>query len=195
MATVPLAPLPFVPDAPVAPLTAEEYGRLVLSGRTELARGRVIELNIPRPRHGLVCRNVFRLVDGFVHRNDLGYVFPNDTGFITRRGPDSVRGPDVSFYSYARIPKGQVPDRYSDIAPELVFEILSPTDRWRDVLEKVVEYLDAGVVAVCVLDPQRVTAYVNPVDQAGLVVRSDESLSFPEILPGFSATVSEFFAA
>ncbi len=175
-------------------LTADEYGRLASTTRTELVRGKVIGLNIPRPRHGLICRNVIRLVDGFVHRNDLGYVFPNDTGFVTRRDPDSVRGPDVSFYSYARIPKGRVPDRYAEVAPELAFEVLSPTDRWRDVLEKVVEYLDAGVTAVCVLDPQRETATVNPIDEAGRVFRRDESLTFPDVLPGFTATVAEFFA-
>ena len=175
-------------------LTAEEYADLSLPGPTELVLGRVIELNQPRPRHGLVCRNVFRKIDRFVSDRDLGYVFPNDTGFITHRRPDSVRGPDVCFFSYARMPKGQVPDSYPEVAPELVFEVLSPTDRWRDVLEKVVEYLDAGVLIVCVLDPERETAQINPARRAGNILTGDDELAFPEILSGFGVKVSELFA-
>ncbi|HEX6985936.1 MAG TPA: Uma2 family endonuclease [Planctomycetaceae bacterium] len=174
-------------------LTAEEYADLSLPYPSELVRGRVTALNQPRPRHGFVCANVFRLIDRHVSRYDLGYVFPNDTGFITRRGPDSVRGPDVCFYSYARLPKGRLPDGYPEVAPELAFEVISPSDRWRDVLEKVVEYLDAGVLAVCVLDPQRQTAHVNPAERAGNMLTRDDELSFPEILPGFSVRVSDLF--
>jgi Uma2 family endonuclease len=175
-------------------LTAEEYAELSLPVRTELVRGKVVEVNQPRPRHGLFCRNVIRALDGFVAKHDLGYVFPNDTGFLTRRGPDTVRGPDVCFYSYARMPKGQVPETYTDVAPEIVFEVVSPSDRWRDVLEKVVEYLDAGVLAVCVLDPEQESAHVNTVQKVGEVLSGDDSLTFEEILPGFSVRVSDLFA-
>lgn len=175
-------------------LTAEEYAALSLGYPTELVRGRIVELNQPRPRHGLVCGNVYWIVREFVSRHDLGYVFPNDTGFITRREPDSVRGPDVCFYSYAKIPKGRLPEGYPEVAPELVFEVISPSDRWRDVLGKVVEYLDAGVLAVCVLDPQRETAHVNPAEQAGNMLSREEELAFPEILPEFAVKVSDLFA-
>lgn len=175
-------------------LTAEEYAELSLPVRTELVRGRIIEVNQPRPRHGLVCRNVIRVLDRFVAEKDLGYVFPNDTGFLTRRGPDTVRGPDVCFYTYARMPKGQVPNSYSDVAPEIVFEVVSPSDRWRDVLEKVVEYLDAGVLAVCVLDPGQETAHINTVQKVGAVLSGDDTLTFEEILPGFAVRVSDLFA-
>ena len=77
--------------------------------------------------------------------------------------------------------------------PELVFEVISLSDRWRDVLEKVVEYLDAGVLAVCVLDPRRKSAYVNPAESTGNMLTGDDELTFPEILPGFFVRVSELF--
>lgn len=176
-------------------LTAEEFSELSLPYPTELVCGKVIRLNVPRPKHGLVCGNVYAVVRDFVRKKKLGYVFPNDTGFITRRGPDSVRGPDVSFYSYARLPKDQLPDTYPETAPELVFEVLSPTDRWSDVLKKVVEYLDAGVLAVCILDPQQKTVHVNPAERAGNMLVHEQVLDFPEILPGFAVRVAELFAA
>ena len=32
--------------------------------------------------------------------HDLGHVLSNDSGVITERDPDTVRGADISFYSY-----------------------------------------------------------------------------------------------
>lgn len=176
-------------------LTAEEYAELSLPVRTELIRGKVVEVLWSLPRKSLVCGQVFRLLDDFVRPYGCGYVFPNCTGFLTRRGPDTVRGPDVCYYSYARMPKGQVPNTYTDVAPEIVFEVVSPSDRWRDVLEKVVEYLDAGVLVVCVLDPEQETAHINTVQKVGEVLSGDDTLTFEEILPGFSVRVSEIFAS
>ena len=39
-------------------------------------------------------------------RADLGRVVTNDSGIVTQRDPDTVRGADVAYYSYARLPKG-----------------------------------------------------------------------------------------
>ena len=58
----------------------------------------------------------------------------------------------MSFYSYARMPRGPLPRGYLDVVPELVFEVRSPTDRWSKMLVKVSEYLEAGVTVVCLVD-------------------------------------------
>src|SRR5438128_2000297 len=82
-------------------LTAEEYARVPDRGvPTELVRGKIIEMPPPYPYHGLVCLKVGRLVGDYVEEHDLGYVLFNDAGVVTERGPDTVRGADISFYSY-----------------------------------------------------------------------------------------------
>ncbi len=48
----------------------------------------------------------------------------NDAGVITERDPDTVRGADVAFYSYRRVPKDAEPEGYPDAIPEFVFEVL-----------------------------------------------------------------------
>ena len=70
---------------------------------------------------------------------------------------DSVRGGDVVFYSYTRLPRGPIPEGYLEVVPELVFEVRSPSDRWAKITAKVGEYLDAGVLVACVLDPAKAT--------------------------------------
>jgi Uma2 family endonuclease len=129
----------------------------------------------------------------YVDDRDIGHVVCNDSGVITERGPDTVRGADIAFYSYARVPKGPFPDRYLDTPPELVVEVLSPSDRWPNVLRKVAEYLDAGVTVVVVLDDQRRQAQVYPADGATRLLDADEELTVPDLLGDFRVRVGRFF--
>jgi len=117
----------------------------------------------------------------------------NDSGIITERDPDTVRGADVAFYSYGRIPRGPLPPGYLPVPPELVFEVRSPTDRWRDVLAKVVEYLDAGVSVVCVLDPGTETVLLYRDDRPNEVIPAEGELTIPEVLGDFRVPVRRFF--
>ncbi|CAN5899232.1 Uma2 family endonuclease [soil metagenome] len=175
-------------------LTAEEYGHLPDPGfPTELFRGRIVKMTVPGPRHGQVCCKVARLVGNFVEEHDLGHVVSNDSGILTERDPDTVRGADVAFYSYARYPKGPLPKNYTPAVPELVFEVRSPSDRWAKVVKKVGEYLDAGVLVVCVLDPDARSAHLYPADRPVQVLSEDQEWSLPEILGAFRVPVGQFF--
>jgi Uma2 family endonuclease len=177
-------------------VTAEEYRLLPDNGRpTELVRGKIVPMNMPAPRHGEICALIVRLVGSFVHEKGLGRVVCNDSGVVTERHPDTVRGADVAYYSYsyARAPKGPLPEGYLSVAPELLFEVRSPGDRWRNILAKVVEYLDAGVNVVCVLDPVPPTIHSYSADQPTRVVAGDEEFTVPEGLGDFRVPVRLFF--
>jgi len=176
-------------------LTAEEYRLLPDNGRpTELIRGRVVEMNMPAPRHGYICAIITEALSSFVRQHDLGRVMSNDSGVITHRGPDTVRGADVCYYSYTRLPKGPLPEGYLPVTPGLVFEVRSPTDRWSQVLTKVGEYLNAAVLIVCVLDPQTETLTVYHADEIQRVLTADDELSLPDLLgPDFRVPVRRFF--
>ena len=142
-------------------LTAEEFAQRPDPGYSEeLVRGRIVPMPMPKPRHGEICNRVGRILGDCAEDRDLGRVLSNDTGVITERGPDTVRGADISFYSFARVPKGPLPDRYLDTPPDLVVEVLSPSDRWPKVLAKVAEYPDAGTTIVLVLDDPRRLAHL-----------------------------------
>ena len=160
----------------------------------ELVRGRIVTMNVPAPRHGHFCALICRLVGNYAEdEKDLGRVMTNDSGVVTERGPDTVRGPDVSFYSYKRVPKGALPDGYLDVAPEIVFEVRSPTDRWSETGAKVNEYLNGAVLAVCVLDPrtESITVYDN--DGPPRVFYKGDTLTLPDILPGFEMAIARLF--
>ena len=175
-------------------LTAEEYEKLPDTGaHTELVRGRVIEMNMPAPRHGQICWKVANLVGNYAEGNGLGHVLINDTGVITQRGPDTVRGADIAYYSYARVPRGPLPPGYLTVVPELVFEVRSPTDRWSRMFAKAAEYLDAGVSVVCILDQMSERAIVCRAEEPPATPQRDDELHLPDILGDFRAAVRRFF--
>ncbi len=148
---------------------------------------------MPKPRHGQICGQAYYLLRNHIDAQSLGHLLSNDSGVITQRGPDTVRGADISFYSFARVPKGPLPDRYLEVAPDLVVEVLSPSDHWPKVLGKVAEYLDAGTTVVLVLDDERRMAHVYRADGAPRLLDAEAELTFPDLLGDFRVRVSRFF--
>ncbi|MBI1901092.1 MAG: Uma2 family endonuclease [Planctomycetia bacterium] len=159
---------------------------------TELVRGKIVTLTFPGFQHGCVCSRISQLLGNCVEDRDLGHVLRR-TGVITTRNPDSVRGADVSFYSYSRLPKGKAPAGYAPLPPDLVFEVLSADDRWPDVLAKVAEYLKVGVLTVCVVDPETETVTVYAPNKPPLALSSTEELRLPAPLAGFAVPVKKLF--
>jgi Uma2 family endonuclease len=174
-------------------LTAEQFAERPDPGYPEeLVRGRIVPMSVPDRRHGQICSNTLFLIRSHVDAHDLGHVLCNDSGVITERGPDTVRGADVAFYSYNRLPRGPLPRTYGPEVPELVVEVQSKGDKWPKVLAKVVEYLSAGVSAVVVLDDDHRQAHIFTADD-NRVLGPDDELTFPELLPGFAVAVRRFF--
>jgi Uma2 family endonuclease len=175
-------------------VTISEFAAIQREDRQqELVKGKVVEMNLPKPKHGFICAEIAAILREFVKPRKLGRVFCNDSGVITERDPDSMRGPDVGYYSYSQVPPGEVADEYFDVVPELAFEVVSPDDVWARILEKVAEYLDAGVKVVCVADPRNKTVQVHRADRPVQHVNSDDELTLPDVLPGFACKVWQCF--
>ena len=175
-------------------LTAEKYAQLPDNGRpTELVRGRVIEMNVPTPWHGYVCSNISGILRAFVKERDLGRVMGNDSGVVTERDPDTVRGADVCYYSYARLPKGPLPKKYLSVVPELVFEVRSPDQGWKQLQAKAIEYIQAGVSVACVADPAKLRVRVYRPEDDPSVLNADDLLNLSDVLPGFEVLVAKLF--
>ena len=148
---------------------------------------------MPFPKHGKVCAMIAYLIMEQALKQDLGHVMSNDSFVKTRSGPDTVRGPDVSFYSYDRLPRGEVPEGLLAVAPDLVVEVRSPSDKWTGIFAKVSEYLEAGVRVVVVLDEASTSASVYRADELQHTFHNGDELTVPEVLPGFAVAVRRLF--
>jgi Uma2 family endonuclease len=174
-------------------MTAEEFGQRPDPGYPEeLVQGRIVAMPPPDRRHGIICNKAGRILGDFAEEHDLGHMM-NGSGVITKRDPDTVRGADVAYYSYARLPKGPLPAGYGPEVPELVIEVRSSNDSWRDTQIKIGEYLKAGVLKVIVLDPRSRKAHVYSVDDEPAVLGPEDELTIPDLLGDFRVAVHRFF--
>lgn len=172
-------------------ITAQEFFALPDSEPCELVCGKVVTMNPPGWRHGNIAGWIMGRLAQYLDRINLGRL--SSCGVITEREPDTVRGADVCFYSYTRLPREVEPDDYPELPPEIIWEVLSPGNRWKDVLAKVSEYLEAGVLQVCIVDPKRrcfVTYYPDRPDET---INEDDIWRAEEILPGFELPVKRVF--
>ncbi len=176
-------------------ITAEEFARMPDppdGSQQELVQGVIITMPPPGGRHGACCSRINRRLASFVEDNNLGTVFAHDTGFITERDPDSVRGPDVSFWSREKLP--EIPDGYIEVAPDLIVEVISPGDRYTRVQKKVNEYLEKGVRLIWVVDPEDRSIAVFRDGQKPRVLSENEVLTGEDVLSGFTCRIADLFA-
>jgi Uma2 family endonuclease len=140
-------------------------------------------------RHGLVCVRLAALLHAFAKERGLGEVVDSSTGFRLPGG--NVRLPDVAFVAKGRFAEGQDLDRFAPLSPDLAIEVLSPDDRPRYVLDKVGEYLEAGVRLVWVIDPRRRAATVYRAMSDARNIGPDDCLEGEDVLPGFRCRLAD----
>jgi Uma2 family endonuclease len=180
------------PMTAAAPMTAEELLRLNLPDkRTELVRGRLVVREPAGAPHGKVAMRIGWAISGHVYQHALGETYAAETGFTLRRGPDTVRAPDVAFVARERthLCTGR---GFPDLAPDLAVEVLSPDDRPGEVLEKVGDWLTAGCRLVWVVDPTRRSGTVYRADGTIALLGGREAFDGEDVLPGFRGELSGF---
>ena len=183
-----------MPTAAPESMTEDEFFTRYGNSRHELIDGVPVELPMPGLDHGFICNWFAFYLTQYAISRDCGRVAINDTLVRIRENPLTLLGPDVGYFSYGRVPKGQVTRGASPVPPELAIEVRSPSEPWGEVITKVGLYLGVGVTAVVVLDAatKSVAVYRAPLGQQ--VFGADAELTIPDVLPGFAVPVSRFFA-
>ena len=195
MSTAVQSALSSTPLPPQGLMTEDEFlERHGGENNTELIDGVVVRYPTPGSKHGRACTKLSTRLDTFTEENRLGRVVNCDTFVRVKINPPRVRGADVAYLSFAKWPEHlEFTDGPLPAAPELVGEVKSPSDTWPQVVLKVNDYLQAGVLIVLVLDPSKrtITAYRSGVEPTVFVV--GDILIIPDVLPGFSVPVASLF--
>lgn len=176
-------------------ITAEEFLRMpgpCDGSKVELVRGELVTVCRPGFRHGRRQGRIWGLLEQYGQSTGHGRAVVK-TGVVTQRGPDTVRGPDVSYWSAERLPLDQEPEGYPELAPDLGVEVLSPSNRMAKIREKMAEYFQRGVRMVWIVDPDDRTVAVYRSMDEGRVLHENATLSGEDVLPGFSCRVAELF--
>ncbi len=115
-------------------------------------------------------------------------------GFILARDPDTVRAPDIWFVRAERLPSTGIHEDYLEAAPDLAVEVISPTDMEQDLREKIDDYLTAGTALVWVAYPKSRDVIAHTPDGLARTFRESDTLTAPDVLPGFACPVADLFA-
>jgi Uma2 family endonuclease len=178
-------------------MSAEEFMAIPEDGISrELIFGEVRELGMTlrNHMHAEVVANVVHLLKLWngEQPKPRGRVSSGDAGFRLRRDPDVLVGPDVAYAAAelaARTPR--IPTFY-DGPPLLAVEVISPSDKHEDVVEKIGLYFEAGVV-VWEVDPDFQTVRVHQPGQLAVSFNTSQELSADPYLPGFRVAVAAIF--
>ncbi len=166
--------------------TIADLERMAPDGdRWELIRGELRRVTAAGGRHGEIACEFGRRIGNHVVEGRLGRLYSSDTGFVLARDPDVVLMPDVAFVRAERLPGAAEREGIMPLAPDLVVEVVSPTDCSGDVEAKVGLYLAGGVAVVWVADPRRRTVTVHCSGVSPVVLGEGEELDGGNVLPGF----------
>ena len=186
------------PPAPARSMTAEEIDALPDDGiDREIIRGEVKE----KPRvtrrnrsHGRTETRIAKHLDNWLDAQPKprGCIVSGEVGFRIRRDPDTFVGIDVAFASAELVAASPRRSAFYEGPPVLAVEILSPSDKHDDIVEKVELYLEAGTV-VWVVDPDFRTVSVHQPGQVSETLNVNQELSGEPYLPGFRVSVAALF--
>ncbi|HEV3386732.1 MAG TPA: Uma2 family endonuclease [Gemmata sp.] len=130
----------------------------------------------------------------YMKKHDLGMFLGPDG--VMKILPDIGRAPDISFLSWNSLPGGKPPARSNKVpavVPDLAIEVLSESNRPKEMERKRTDYFRAGVKRVWEIDPETRSAKVYRSLNDMTSIEANGSIDGEEILPGFVLSLREVF--
>lgn len=176
-------------------ITPEELAEMPDGERYELVNGRLVEremsnitIHIGRALFLLLADYSRQTMAGEALNDGYSYCcFPHD--------PYQVRKPDVSWFIASRWSTRLLETPHIESAPDLVVEVVSPTDNAYNVSSRVKEFLRAGSQEAWIIHPN--TRQIERRFPKGRAqwYEEDESLDGAPMLPAFSLKLADILAA
>jgi Uma2 family endonuclease len=176
-------------------LTYQQYLDLPeMKARYSIVDGELVMAASPTPDHQTVQLELAVILVRFVREHRLGRMFVAPLDIVIRRDPLRTRQPDLMFISNAR--RYIIGRQVIEGGPDLVIEILSPSNTRRELEEKLQDYQVIGVREAWIIAPQGRTVEVlqlspEHIERLGLYGLGDTIVS--QVLPDLRLTVAEIF--
>jgi len=175
-------------------LTSEDlYQMGDAAERFELIAGVLRETEPMGGRHGEIQFELHGPLYLYLRDRRIGRVYTEGTHFLILRDPDVVLMPDIAFVRTDRLPPDGARDGIMPLAPDLVIEVLSPSNRMTEMSEKISLYQRAGVPLIWLVHPRTRSVTVYATGRAPRILHESDTLDGEDILPGFSLPVADLF--
>lgn len=162
----------------------------------ELVDGKLVPVTPASPRHGdLIVEVAYRLKKHVEAQALTGRVW-SDAGFVLdlKRDPGRLRGPDVAYVSEAKLRvHGDPGEHFARFVPDLAIEIDLSSGRKPGGLQRIRDYLEAGVPLVWTIDAGKRNATVYRQDGSITHLTEHDTLDGEDIVPGFRLPLNVLF--
>jgi Uma2 family endonuclease len=175
-------------------MTPAEFAPYAEDAKYELLDGELSEreISIESTMIGAV---IYEMLAEFSRRTGAGKAFPENIPFRCFTDAASrVRKPDVSWFQAARWKTAQRTSVYIETTPDLVVEVLSPTDVAYDVDRKADQFFRAGIQEAWIVHPHVEQVERRFADGAARWYGKDEVIDAAPLIPGFTWTLAEVLA-
>jgi Uma2 family endonuclease len=142
-----------------------------------------------------IANRLGRHIGNHAEQNDLGEASVEDL-FNLRLSLDRNRRPDVAYVSYQRWPKDRPRPTEGDawdVVPDLMVEVVSPSDKAEELRTKIREYFEAGARQVWVIYPRERSADLFLSLTSVRVLTDRDDLDGGDVLPGFRLPLARLF--
>ena len=174
-------------------LSLQEFFNLPASGdRYELVDGALVPKMIPTTPHSRTQKRLLRLLDDWCVHTSSGEVNPEWAVVLKRNCIDWCPVPDLTYISRQRVPVDWDEDGPCPGIPELVVEIISFGQTFGTMTQKAIDYLQAGVDRVWVLDTQALSVTIFRSGNLPQTLWSEATIS-DSLLPGLAIPVAHVF--
>ena len=176
-----------------AVLTYEDYRNAPDDERYELLAGQLVMIAAPNIAHQIVGGELFGVLRDFVKKGRLGRVFSAPTDVVL--SDTNVVQPDVIFVSKGRM--SIVGKNNIQGAPDLVVEVISPSNPEQDLVRKRDIYARHGVAEYWIADPDARSMRVMILEGGAYRVAGEYGIGdtlTSSTLKGLDLMVGEVFA-
>ena len=175
-------------------LTADDLLALHGQGvKGELIKGVLKEKVAAGIKHGVIAGSLIGEIRNYIRPRRMGRVGGTDAGVLLERNPDTVREPDVYYISAAKLPLDVEVNGYYESAPDLVAEVLSPSDTRQEFDAKIQMWLDFGVRLVIAIYPETRNITTHQPGRPSVTLGYGDTLDGGDVIPGFQCPVREIF--
>lgn len=174
--------------------TDEEFMALPDDGnRYEIVNGELVIMANSGMEHGYLATILTRSLANHIFTEKLGVLCDSSTAFKMKSG--NKRSPDISFIAKERL-QGlkRLPKGFFEGAPDLAVEIISPSNTFEEIHNKLVEYFDSGCSLAWVINPDEQSALIYRQPQPDRLLKISDNLEGEKIIPGFTMPLSNLFA-
>ena len=132
-------------------------------------------------------------LESYLEKNDIGFTLGE--GGMMRLEHGQVRIPDGAFYSWDHFPNRVLTlEQILDQVPDLAVEVLSPSNRPKEMKRKRRDYFAGGAKLVWYVDPEKRCVEVFTAPDQSVVLDESQSLDGGAVLPGFTLSIRDWFA-